>query len=207
MSCPFWGEPDGNIRFLEPSYVVSPYIAEFWNTISNLGFFLLPLLYWKTSISHLLLYSILMIGTGSLLFHGTARHVAEIVDEAAMIFFLTLLLYPTWGHLIPLMNVSLYVFYMIRSSFVAFFLLFLLNMVLLIHSFPRAWHALGWFLLGSLCWMCGQYLSFPTFYFFHALWHVCTTLAISHLCTYIIRRDHVHKKNGKICTKYGETSL
>ncbi|CAD7943434.1 unnamed protein product [Amoebophrya sp. A25] len=32
----FWGSRNANIHFCEPAYVRSPYIAEFWNTLTNL---------------------------------------------------------------------------------------------------------------------------------------------------------------------------
>ena len=31
----FWSPRNANIHFCEPTYVASPYVAEWWNTVSN----------------------------------------------------------------------------------------------------------------------------------------------------------------------------
>lgn len=45
----YWGEPTATIEWCEENYEITNYIAEFWNTISNLLMILLPLygLYWS----------------------------------------------------------------------------------------------------------------------------------------------------------------
>ena len=91
----FWGPCDSNVRFCEEKYAVTPYVAEFWNTVSNLGYVLLglyglllhPEAGW--SLSHVftkLGFTVLfVIGVGSMLLHGTLQKYGEYADEAPMI--------------------------------------------------------------------------------------------------------------------------
>ena len=37
----FWGPPSATMNWCEEDYVVTPWIAEFWNTLSNLTFVVL----------------------------------------------------------------------------------------------------------------------------------------------------------------------
>ena len=89
----FWGPITSSIDWCEHNYAYSPYIAEFWNTVSN---FLLVVasLYglWICSRERLemrfyVLYALVMIiGLGSLAFHGTLTFVGQFMDEVPMIF-------------------------------------------------------------------------------------------------------------------------
>ncbi len=72
---------------------VTPYLAEFWNTLSNLWMILPPLhglrlcrqlkLEARFAASFLALLSI---GVGSWLFHMTLRYDAQLLDEVPMVF-------------------------------------------------------------------------------------------------------------------------
>lgn len=37
---PFWGVSDSNIQWCEEDYAVTPYLAEFWNSLSSIPLFL-----------------------------------------------------------------------------------------------------------------------------------------------------------------------
>ena len=57
----YWGEYDSSVIFCEDKYIQSPYIAEFYNTISGLSYLLVGLYYlntsiYKTSITQISLY-------------------------------------------------------------------------------------------------------------------------------------------------------
>ncbi|KAJ3156140.1 Alkaline ceramidase 3 [Geranomyces michiganensis] len=87
----YWGPVTSSIDWCEENYIVSRIVAEFWNSLSNSGFIVLPLIglffcartkpelrFW---LSHL---SIMMVGFGSFCFHSTLQHEAQLLDELPM---------------------------------------------------------------------------------------------------------------------------
>eukprot|EP01084_Bolivina_argentea_P224108 379032_1 len=100
----YWGNVDSLQDWCEPNYVVTFYIAEFFNTLSSL-----PMVLWcifgiyythKSGIKearYILCFAALGItGIGSSLFHGTLRYYMQLMDElpmmiANMIFIYTIL--------------------------------------------------------------------------------------------------------------------
>jgi len=117
---PFWGPPTGNIDFCEEAYQVSPYINEFWNTVSNLGYIVLAT-YGIISASRLGLerrfyichLALMLVGFGSSSFHATLRTQEQMYDEVPMILGSGALLYTilsmktpkgqtNWGYIVAL---------------------------------------------------------------------------------------------------------
>lgn len=99
----FWGTPTATIDWCEANYEVTTYIAEFWNTISNLIMILLPIygLYWsikqkrnKKKLNNFVIrnstlavyFALMMIGSGSWLFHMTLLYPMQLLDELPMIY-------------------------------------------------------------------------------------------------------------------------
>jgi dihydroceramidase len=89
----YWGKPTASIDWCEHNYVVTPYIAEFWNTISSLyftaiSFFGLYLAYKQKSETRLFLSYIGLgiVGIGSALFHATLLYTNQLADELPMIY-------------------------------------------------------------------------------------------------------------------------
>jgi len=88
----FWGPIDAMHQFCEAKYDVSPYVAEFWNTVSNIPAFVLPGVYallrgrdvfdWRLGLVWL---SMVVVGCGSFLFHLTMRFHCEMLDEVPML--------------------------------------------------------------------------------------------------------------------------
>eukprot|EP00466_Bigelowiella_natans_P015386 jgi/Bigna1/89336/estExt_fgenesh1_pg.C_470091 len=88
----FWGLEDSSVDFCEESYTLSPYIAEFWNSISSLVFVFLGLYGFVETVKlntrwiYPALFSTLaLIGIGSTIFHGTMRWWGELWDELPML--------------------------------------------------------------------------------------------------------------------------
>lgn len=88
----FWGPIDAMHQFCEAKYEITPLVAEFWNAVSNVPFFILPGLYclyrgrtmhdWRI---HVIWGNMVLVGVGSLMFHGTMRFKWELLDEMPMI--------------------------------------------------------------------------------------------------------------------------
>ncbi|XP_023225096.1 alkaline ceramidase 3-like [Centruroides sculpturatus] len=93
----FWGKPTATLDWCERNYEVTFYIAEFWNTLSNLAM-LLPAIWggwqaWKDGLELRFLLShffLLVVGCGSWWFHMTLQYGMQLFDELPMV----------WGSLI-----------------------------------------------------------------------------------------------------------
>jgi hypothetical protein len=89
---PDWGDHTASIDWCEQNYVHTPYIAEFYNTLTNLPTILLGLwgcygsfkggLRRRYALGYLGLTGI---GLGSLLFHATLKYEAQLLDELPMV--------------------------------------------------------------------------------------------------------------------------
>lgn len=89
----FWGEASSTIDWCEANYAVSYYVAEFWNTVSNVFIFAPPIfgiadaLYQGFEKRLIAAYaSLFVIGLGSVMFHATLRYEMQLMDEVPMIY-------------------------------------------------------------------------------------------------------------------------
>lgn len=87
-----WGPPTSTLDWCEYNYQMTSYVAEFWNTISNLFMIIPPL--WgiylgiKQQIGTRLLLcylSLLVVGIGSWCFHMTLLYEMQLMDELPMV--------------------------------------------------------------------------------------------------------------------------
>ena len=97
----WWGKP--TINFCEPDYATVEWIAEFWNTASSIPiatFALHGLLHsWRQGHSfaaHLLQFLVVVVGLGSMAFHGTMCRGGQMLDELPMLYAISALM---WGGL------------------------------------------------------------------------------------------------------------
>ncbi|XP_043215699.1 alkaline ceramidase 3-like [Amphibalanus amphitrite] len=96
----FWGSPTSTLDWCEANYAVSDYIAEFWNTISNLAMILPPIygiyevLRQKFELRFAICFVLLLVvGLGSWAFHMTLLYEMQLSDELPMVFCSCFLLY------------------------------------------------------------------------------------------------------------------
>eukprot|EP00092_Neocalanus_flemingeri_P007753 GFUD01008371.1.p1 GENE.GFUD01008371.1~~GFUD01008371.1.p1 ORF type:complete len:272 (+),score=72.00 GFUD01008371.1:154-969(+) len=88
----YWGDTTSTLDWCETNYEVSWYIAEFWNTVTNLSM-IIPPLYGVQQIVRerlekrfLLSFSLLLlVGVGSSLFHMTLKYSMQLMDEIPMV--------------------------------------------------------------------------------------------------------------------------
>ncbi|KAJ2501328.1 hypothetical protein GGH96_002027 [Coemansia sp. RSA 1972] len=90
---PFWGQATSTIDWCEENYVVCKYIAEFWNTSTNLAFFALAIFGMMkvraTQQENRFLFcyiAMLVVGLGSWLFHMTLQYQWQLADELPMVY-------------------------------------------------------------------------------------------------------------------------
>uniref|UniRef100_A0A8C3IXP7 Alkaline ceramidase n=1 Tax=Chrysemys picta bellii TaxID=8478 RepID=A0A8C3IXP7_CHRPI len=89
----YWGAPTSTLEWCEENYAVSYYIAEFWNTVSNL-IFILPPIYgaiqtYKDGLEKRYLaafFCLTAVGLGSWCFHMTLKYEMQLLDELPMIY-------------------------------------------------------------------------------------------------------------------------
>ncbi|KAH3815242.1 alkaline ceramidase 3-like isoform X1 [Dreissena polymorpha] len=96
----YWGPPSSTIDWCEENYRVTHFIAEFWNTISNVSMIIPPFigafllvkdkLEFRLVASHL---SLMCVGLGSWCFHMTLLYSMQLLDELPMIWGSAVLIY------------------------------------------------------------------------------------------------------------------
>lgn len=97
----YWGFPTSTMDWCEENYAVTPYVAEFWNTISNVVFIVPPLTvayhFWRYRLSEfgpiVCLLLLACVGFGSFAFHCTLLYESQLLDELPMIYGTCAMLY------------------------------------------------------------------------------------------------------------------
>ena len=91
----FFSPLSSRVDWCEQNYSISPLIAEFWNTISNSIFIIIPpiLIYlfkqYQRQVCHgvnLVWALLILVGVGSAYFHSTLSLVGQLVDELAILY-------------------------------------------------------------------------------------------------------------------------
>nr|ACJ85051.1 unknown [Medicago truncatula] len=182
----FWGPVTSTIECCEKNYAYSSYIAEFYNTISNIPTILLAFIGLinafrqrfekRFSVLHV---SNMTLAFGSMLYHATLQHVQQQSDETPMVWEILLYMYvlysPDW-HYRSTMPIFLFFYgaaFAVVHSFVRFDIGFKVHYVILcLLCIPRMykyyiytadvcakWIAklyVATLLLGSLFWLCDR---------------------------------------------------
>jgi len=88
-----WGIPTASIDWCEQNYAVTPWIAEFWNTLSSLAMVIAGgvgvytrRFAGEVRIAFALL---ILVGLGSIAFHATLRFELQMLDELPMLYLVT----------------------------------------------------------------------------------------------------------------------
>jgi len=92
-----WGIPTASIDWCEQNYVITPWIAEFWNTLSSLAMVAAGLVgLWTRRFGgevRLAFALLVVVGLGSIAFHGTLRFELQMLDELPMLYLVTWLVW------------------------------------------------------------------------------------------------------------------
>lgn len=102
----FWGKPTSTLDWCEENYAVSHYVAEFWNTISNLAMIMPSFAGFYYAYKHnierrfmLCFMSLALVGFGSWNFHMTLLYEMQLFDELPMLWGSLMLVYALVTHL------------------------------------------------------------------------------------------------------------
>jgi dihydroceramidase len=91
---PFWGLPTAHINFCEEDYILTPFVAELANTLTNITYIIysvhglhnLRLARRLTWTSALPLIGLMAVGFCSATYHMTLREIPQLADDLSMIF-------------------------------------------------------------------------------------------------------------------------
>ncbi|XP_024371916.1 alkaline ceramidase [Physcomitrium patens] len=184
----YWGPITASTEWCEKNYEVTPMVAEFYNTISNVPGIILAIigLYYAISQKFERRFSVLHLSTialciGSSLFHATLKYAQQQSDETPMVWVMLLYIYvlysPDWHYRSTMPTVLfLYgtIFAVLHSQF-RFVVGFQLHLVLLavlclprmykyyIHTKDPAVRKLAhkyilFLVLGGMCWLADRHL-------------------------------------------------
>jgi hypothetical protein len=196
----FWGTPDASIRFGEPKYAWSPWVFEFFNTLSSLFYVVVALGFrvpGRPVRAHEL--ALILVGLSSALFHATGRRWAQLADEFSMIAWTWAVLQsmddhaprrlPLMSRLLALVTVSLMSFYAVHGHFLWFFVVFSLHVLRLVRGLMSLelspWDKASCLLIfgAAMVFWALEQLD-PNFWVGHVGWHACSAVAagLLHLC-------------------------
>eukprot|EP01080_Neovahlkampfia_damariscottae_P004746 gene4746-8328_t len=91
----FWSPSTSSVDWCEPNYLHVTWMAETWNTITNLSYIILAIIGFKTVYVNapfklrLLPTIFLIVGIGSCLFHATLLRSAQLLDELPMLYLIS----------------------------------------------------------------------------------------------------------------------
>jgi dihydroceramidase len=192
----FWGYPDVSVSFCEDKYVVSDYIAEYYNTMSALSYVIVGLLFYRTRLKNLSLI-IISLGLGTALLHSTLRYYGQWLDELSMLVLSFYIIKEirrlrfkkkiSEFYLLPL----ILPYFIFEGYFCYFFLVFASLQVytyIIIQKDYKDYSTKEYLLVkgysgvlifSSLCWVADQlFCESVRNYQLHAVWHVGTALSI-----------------------------
>lgn len=216
----YWGKPTSNIDWCEKNYVNSIYIAEWYNSLSNI----IPLLvmvnsillsyYYKIDKIYKIVYFIIsIVFIGSFIFHSTLTYIGQLCDEIPMLFG------SIYIHYMLYQNKKICIIYSIISTFILIYFndnpflslqlpYGILNLMIIIHTYIlyNRIKKYGFLLLisaflyiiGFVLWISDQiYCEYYYDYYFHSWWHMCSGLGVYFLIQFIYIEKYV-KFNKKI---------
>ena len=192
----FWGKPDVSVRFCENKYVVSNYIAEYYNTMSALSYVIVGLLFYKTKLKKLSKI-IILLGIGTALLHSTLRFYGQWLDEISMLILSFYIIQELREMRFGITTSELYLILLIFSYFLFeryfsyFFIVFsslqIYTYVISRKNYDECSREVYYLVkaysivlvLSSICWLCDQlFCDYVKDYQLHAVWHVGTALAL-----------------------------
>ena len=191
----FWGKPDVSVSFCEEKYVVSDYIAEYYNTMSALAYVIVGIFFYKTRLKKLSIIMILL-GLGTALLHGTLRFYGQWFDEISMLILSFFIIKEIRRERFNKRTNNLYLLalilpYFVFERFFCYFFLVFCSLQIYIYLIARKKikkYTLEYYLIKSysiilllsgICWVLDQlFCEYVRNYQLHAVWHAGTALSL-----------------------------
>ena len=191
----FWGKPDVSVSFCEEKYVVSDYIAEYYNTMSALSYVIVGILFYRTRLKELSIIMILL-GLGTALLHGTLRFYGQWLDEISMLILSFFIIKEIRRERFNRRTNNLYLLglilpYFVFERFFCYFFLVFCSLQIYIYLIARKKvkkYTLEYYLIQSysiilllsgICWVLDQlFCEYVRNYQLHAVWHAGTALSL-----------------------------
>ncbi len=191
----FWGTPDVSVSFCEDKYVVSNYIAEYYNTMSALSYVIVGLLFYKTRLKKLSKI-IILLGIGTALLHSTLRFYGQWLDEISMLILSFYIIQELREMRFGIRTSELFLVFLIFPYFLfedfSYFFIVFLFLQIYTYSISRknydecsreVYYLIKAYsiilVLSTICWLCDQlFCDLVKDYQLHAVWHVGTALAL-----------------------------
>ena len=191
----FWGKPDVSVSFCEEKYVVSDYIAEYYNTMSALSYVIVGILFYRTRLKKLSIIMILL-GLGTALLHGTLRFYGQWLDEISMLILSFFIIKEIRRERFNKRTNNLYLLalilpYFVFERFFCYFFLVFCSLQIYIYLIAREKikkYTLKYYLIKSysiillisgVCWLLDQlFCEYVRDYQLHAVWHAGTALSL-----------------------------
>ena len=192
----YWGTPDVSVSFCEDKYVVSNYIAEYYNTMSALSYVIVGLIFSRTRLKRLSKI-IIMLGIGTALLHGTLRFYGQWLDEISMLILSFYIIKEVrWLRFKKTTN-ELYLFplilpYFVLQKYFSYFLVIFTTLQIYTYKIAqkdykkcskREYCLIKTYsiilIFSTFCWFLDQvFCDYVSKFQLHAVWHAGTALAL-----------------------------
>lgn len=184
-----------SVNFCEQDHLHSPYIVEYYNTLSSIpmiflgyyGFYYYKKLHNKHNYRFIIL---LLIGIGSTLFHATMHRLTQLLDEIPMIWLNSFLIYEMFpSYFFFILSFLITIIYSIYHSYSIFLIYFGLT-GLLVFLIPLQLKknflakrlltiSLSLFIIGFIKWIIDNTMcSYVHDYYLHAWWHIWSGFSV-----------------------------
>ena len=192
----YWGTPDVSVSFCEDKYIVSNYIAEYYNTMSALSYVIVGLIFSRTRLKRLSKI-IMMLGIGTALLHGTLRFYGQWLDEVSMLILSFYIIKEVRWIRLKKMTSELYLFpliipYFVLQKYFCYFFLVFSSLQIYTYKIARKDYKKSnkseYYLIkgysvvlifSTICWLLDQlFCEYVRVYQLHAVWHSGTALSL-----------------------------
>lgn len=183
----YWGEFDSSVIFCEDKYTVSPYIAEYFNSISGL-FYLCIASYFLTTKLKKYGCIITLISIGTITLHGTLRWYGQWTDEMSMLILMFFYIKDVYYDIkYDYCAIILGIYMTFHNNYNIFLFLFIFMLIYQYRAVKliiKNNNAIYFFkiynismLLGGIFWILDR-ICFTTSINFHVLWHIFSGIGV-----------------------------